>query len=212
MKHRLGLVLLATVTIFAVQALAPAIVAACSPAVYTPESAFEDADAVFMGTVTGVKEEVHFDANGKDFTVYYTYLFQVLTSWKGVSQPRVTVHWHRHMNVPDQDEIFSRPCGPVSFDAGSTYLVYANYDSNILTAMIYSGRNDIPIRSLEDIAEESRVFGPGKQWSQPAGVGMPKVGEGASILDNALVVGLLVLGLGLALTKVVDGRAGRLPS
>ncbi|MDQ3928290.1 MAG: hypothetical protein M3328_03980, partial [Chloroflexota bacterium] len=123
-----------------------------------------------MGTVTDLKEDVRLDANAFDYTVYYTYVFQVLTSWKGVSQSRVTVHWERHFEVAAPGEhLIGPPCGPVGYDQGPTYLVYANYECNILTAMIYSGRNDIPVRSVGDAAEEFRVFGSGIQWNQSAG-------------------------------------------
>ncbi|HEX8230256.1 MAG TPA: hypothetical protein VF826_13210 [Chloroflexia bacterium] len=209
MKLKPAIALVAVATLFALQGIAPDIVAACSPAVYTPRSAFDEADVVFMGTVTGLTEEAQLAANGVDYTLHYTYAFRVLTSWKGVSQPQVMVRWKKHIDLPEPDAppFPFPPCGPVGFDAGATYLVYANYDSNnIPLTMIYSGRNDIPIRSVNDVAEEFRLFGPGKQWSQPAGVGMPKAGEGASSLDNTLAIGLLVLGLGLALTKAVSGR------
>ncbi|HEX8598729.1 MAG TPA: hypothetical protein VF952_09475 [Chloroflexia bacterium] len=210
MKRRPIFVLVALATLCALQVIAPAIVAACSPAVYTPESALEEADVAFVGTVTGLTEEAQLAANGVDYTLHYTYAFRVLTSWKGVSQPQVTVRWEKHIDLPESDAppFPSPPCGPVGFDAGSTYLVYANYDSsNILVAMIYSGRNDIPIRSVNDVAEEFRLFGPGRQWNEPIGAGMPKAGEGASILGGTLILGLLILGTGLLLTRLSNASS-----
>ncbi|MDQ5826553.1 MAG: hypothetical protein M3441_20360 [Chloroflexota bacterium] len=94
------------------------------------------------------------------------------------------------------------------------YLVYAyrSGEDSELRASTRIGGATREIQGLADVETEFNLFGPGKQWDQPAGVGMPQAGEGASILDNTLVIGLLVLGLGLALTNVVNGRARRLPS
>jgi hypothetical protein len=212
MRSRKAVLCLAAAILVGLQVLAPAIAAACSPAWYQPVEALAEADVAFVGTVADLKEEQQFDANGIDYTARYTYVFQVLTSWKGVSQPRVTVHWERHVTGRQPGEPLPiLPCGPFGYTAGSTYLVYAEYEeSGLLTATIYYGRNDEPVQSLDVLAEEFRLFGAGKQWSKPAGVGMPKAG---AALNLGLLCGasLTAVSLGVALS-ICDRRRLSHPS
>lgn len=205
MKGRKPVIYLTAIILVGLQAITPAVAFACSPAWYEPEEAIAEADVAFIGTLAELKEEKQFEPNGIDYTAHYTYVFQVLTSWKGVFEPQVTSQWQTHVDVPDPGEPPQiLPCGPFGYELGFTYLVYANYDSNnSLTATVYYGRNDGPVHNISDVAEEFKAFGAGKQWTQP--VGMPIAGSDPSNVDVAIFLSLLVLGLGLFLTRLKSG-------
>ena len=73
---------------------------ACTCVQFTPESAFQSADAVFVGRVI-------------DKGWFNPYVeFRVEKAWKGVIADEVTVY------IEDQ-------CGPLNFTSGESYLVYA---------------------------------------------------------------------------------------
>lgn len=213
MKHRFAIAVLALATLFAVQLLAPALAAACSYGPdYTPRQMLRDASAAFVGTVVAASEERHSQPDGRSYKAVNTYRFRVATSWKGISTPEVIIVFRSQVFLPEQGNLAPGTCPyPEGFKLGAMYLVYAyrSGEDSELRASTRLGKATREIQSLADVETEFNLFGPGKQWDQPAGLGMPQAGHEMN-LHLLLGVSLAMLSLGAGLS--IYGRCHTKPA
>lgn len=135
----------------------PNTAAACSCANISQEEMYENADAVFVGSVIsrkekdgGFKEALH-ALFGRDKPRHYTYNkidFHVTERWKGVDTNKITIVTALH----------SASCG-FNFKKGEEYLVYAHespaYDEKLSTSIC--SRTTLLSEASEDLA----ALGPG---------------------------------------------------
>ncbi|HEY0072206.1 MAG TPA: hypothetical protein VGE04_19765 [Chloroflexia bacterium] len=203
MKRKSAVALVVIAIFFTAQILAPAVAAACSYLPYSPVRSFREADAAFIGTVVDAKEERQLDADGRSYQARTTYRFQVITSWKGVSTPEVTILFLEHVMLDEYGrriELSMCP-GPYGFTPGAMYVVFAVRDpeTHALRSAVGLGARSRQLRSIADAQPEIRALGKGKQWIYTGGVGMPKAGAAELNVGAALAIPLVALGLGLAL-------------
>ncbi|HMV50670.1 MAG TPA: hypothetical protein PKA34_27485 [Blastocatellia bacterium] len=123
-------------------------VTACSCIWYTPESALQEAQAVFVGKVLIANEK----SRPSFFQRYIPFLrhsgglvstFEVSSVWKGQQIPRLVIHHSMGK------------CGR-TFELGKEYLVYADGDQSNLSAGFCSR-----VISLEEAKEDFSIIGQG---------------------------------------------------
>ncbi|MDQ5824128.1 MAG: hypothetical protein M3441_07940 [Chloroflexota bacterium] len=132
------------------------------------------ADAVFVGRVLS--------NTPSDPGPIHRITFEVVTTWKGVNEPQVTVVTRRG----------GGDCGAGdSLYVDGTYLIYAYYGTgNNLTVDIFS---------IGDIDTDTKILGPGKRPREL--VGMPTTGSAPSQLT------LMLAGITLAALSITLGCA-----
>lgn len=116
------------------QLLRPSHAYACSCGKPPPSVRLADSNAVFSGTVLRDTQQKHSASDGGSY-IEHAYLFEVMSTWKGVTSSRVTIYFETDFVSPEGFSI--RGCEAKGFDVGQTYLVYAYKDVGITP---YEGR------------------------------------------------------------------------
>jgi|GEM_PF-3658683 len=144
-------------------------------------SSLDAANAVFLGEVVDVAEQNEGAENPHRSQLL---LFKVLESWKGVSEPYITIH-NKEASVVGCESPFL---------LGETYLVYAwrDVDTDNLTAHLYACGLTTSLANADDqlaiLRSDHRLVGR---------VGMPRAGNSRPDPVLATTIATLVLGIGL---------------
>ncbi|MFN2318970.1 MAG: hypothetical protein ABR500_04745 [Dermatophilaceae bacterium] len=178
--------------------VAPQACAACSCLVMTFSEAADQADVVFVGTVTGRE-----DGQGSELGPSVDYTFAVDEVYKG-SADEVSV-------VQTADN--SAACG-FNFDEGETYLVMAGSSAAGLETNLCTGTTlaaDVAAGDLESLGEPTDPEPVAAGAPGNTGGGAGDAGEGGAIGSQALWLGAGGLGLVALVMGLAIGRSRRRP-
>lgn len=165
MKRVTALALLSVALLLSTQLFRPSFAYACSCAMPVPNGPFVDSAAVFSGKVISDTDRKRSTADGGSY-VEHIYLFEVLSAWKGLMSPRVTIYSLSDFVNPQGLSVIG--CEGKGFDVGKTYLVYA-YRDNAQTPNTGQGRLSSSVNAcsrtglLSLAGEDLKVLGQGQQ-------------------------------------------------
>jgi hypothetical protein len=171
--------------IVAMMLASPAPATACDfPDPPAPETALDEANAVFSGELVSIESAAN-DPSGQ----YVSATFEVERAWKGIDASPVSVETHGD----------AATCG-FPFEKGRSYLVYAQSDGSPLTTSQYQ-----PTKPLENAGDDLDVLGDGVLVEAQADEGNDPADEGF----NPGVVILLIVILSIIVATVMLVRQSK---